>query len=141
MPDEAPELSVLIRLDRFPSGDFEVVEVPRQVIAVRASLDPDVEHACRATVEALLDRADPSRPHHLHEAGFREHLDVVGDGALRPLDRRRQLGHRRRPLVEQVQDRGAERMADRLHLRRGGESDPVGELVVRGRVADHGLID
>ena len=46
--------------------------------------------------------------------------------------RGRQLGHGRRPLVEEVQDRRAERVADRLHLVRPGERDPIGEVVVRG---------
>ena len=80
----------------------------------------------------------PAGPHHLHQSGPVEHPDVVGDGALVPLERDGQLAHRRRTLVEQAQDRGAEGMADRLHLGGLGERDPVGEVVVRGRrVASH----
>src|SRR5579863_2508034 len=56
VPDEAPELPVAVRGRRFPRGDLEVVEVPGHPVALRAALDADVEHACRAPVEALLDR-------------------------------------------------------------------------------------
>src|SRR6185295_9207329 len=71
-----------------------------------------------------------------------EHVHVVRDGALRPPGRDRQLGHRRRPLMEQAQDRRAQRVPDRLHLGRRGQRDPVGELVVgRLPVARHGRSD
>ena len=67
---------------------------------------------------------------------------MVGDGALVPLQRDGQLAHRRRPLVEQAQDRGAEGMADRLYLGGLGERDPVGKVVVgRRRVAAMARID
>jgi hypothetical protein len=58
---------------------------------------------------------------------------VVGDGALRALERGRQLGDRGRALVEQAEDGVAERVAERLDLRGLREPDPVGEVVVRGR--------
>ena len=47
------------RFLRLPSGDFEVVEVPRQLVAVRAPLDADVEHPCGSAVETLVDRPHP----------------------------------------------------------------------------------
>jgi acetyl esterase/lipase len=59
-----PKLPVPERPCRLRSGDLEVVEVPRQVVAVRAPLDRDVEHPCRAALEPLLDRPHPPRPHH-----------------------------------------------------------------------------
>src|SRR5439155_14843167 len=55
VPDETPQLPVTVGPGRLPSGDLEVVEVPRQVVAVRAPLDADVEHPCRAAVETFLD--------------------------------------------------------------------------------------
>src|SRR5581483_9300575 len=55
---------------------------------------------------------------------------MVGDRALRPVDRSRELAHRRRPLVQKPQDRRAERVADCLDLRGPGEGDPIGQLVV-----------
>ena len=130
--NEPPELPVLIRRGRFLGGDLEVVEVQRHVLAVGAPLDPDVEHPRRAAVEPLLDRAHAPGPHYLNESGLDKHLDVVGDRALRTVEGGRQLGHRRRPLVEQAQDRSAQGMADRLHLGGLCERHPVGEVVVRG---------
>ncbi|HST25329.1 MAG TPA: hypothetical protein VLJ76_05020 [Gaiellaceae bacterium] len=139
MPDEAPELSVTERSRRLAGRNLEVVEVPRHLVAFRGTLDADVEHPGGAAVEALLDRPHTPRPHHLHQTGLGEHLDVVGDRALRPLESGCQLGHRRGSLVEEAEDRRAEGMADRLDLGRPGERNPVSELVVGGsRVAAHG---
>ena len=59
---------------------------------------------------------------------------MVGDRALRALERGRELGDGRGPLVEQAQDRVAEGMADRLDLGRLGQRDPVGEVVVGGEL-------
>jgi hypothetical protein len=66
---------------------------------------------------------------------------MVGDRALRTLERDRELAHRGRPLVEQAQDRVAEGMAERLDLGRLGERDSVGEIVVGRRFANHVSID
>src|SRR5690348_2712890 len=50
MPDEAPQLPVEKRLRRLAGGDLEVVEVARQLVALR-SLHRDVEHPRRPPVE------------------------------------------------------------------------------------------
>ena len=63
-----------------PSGDLEVVEVSGSSLFCSASLDADVEHLCGAAVETLLHRPHARGPHHLHQPGLVEHLDVVGDG-------------------------------------------------------------
>src|SRR6266508_1305163 len=83
VPDEAPQLPVTVGPGRLASGDFEVVEVPRQLVVVKAPLDADVEHPCGAAVETLLDRPHSPGPHHLHQPGLVEHLDVVGDVVVR----------------------------------------------------------
>jgi dienelactone hydrolase len=80
-----------------------------------------VEHAGRAAVEPLLDRPDPAGADDVEQAVADEHVDVVRNGALRPSGRDGQLGHRCRPLVQQAQDRRAQRMPDRLHLGRRGQ--------------------
>ena len=41
--------------------------------------------AGRAPVEALVDRPDASGPHDLEQPGGDQDVDVVGDGATRPL--------------------------------------------------------
>src|SRR5215207_11694941 len=56
VPDETPQFSVQVRGGRLPSCHLEIVEVSRQILAVTASLDPDVEHPCRTAVEPLVDR-------------------------------------------------------------------------------------
>ena len=62
----------------------------------------------------------------------REHLDVVGHRALRLAQRGRQLGDRRRPLEDEVQDRHPRAIAQRLQLVRTVGHDLVRQLVVRG---------
>ena len=135
VPDEAPELSVLEGRHRLAGGDLEVVEVPRQFVAFRTLFERDVEHSGRAAVEPFFDRPHPAGPHDLQQPGLGEHLHVVRDRALRPPEGGRQLGHRRRPLVQQAQDRVAHGMAERLDLGRRGERHSVGELVIGGSLA------
>src|SRR5262249_54643981 len=44
VPDETPQLPVPVGGSGLPSGDLEVVEVPRHLLAPGATLDRDVEH-------------------------------------------------------------------------------------------------
>src|SRR5262249_37365681 len=91
--DETPELAVPERGSRLPGGNLEVIEVSRQLVAVRAPINGDVEHPCSATVETLLDRPHPSGPDDSDEPGLGEHLDVVRDRALRARESHRELAH------------------------------------------------
>ena len=102
MSDEAPQLAGVEGAHRFPRGHLEVVEVSRHVFAVCVALDRDVEQPGRSAVEAFLDRPHTPRPHDLHEPGVGKHLDVVGDGALRSLERGSQLADGGGALVQQV---------------------------------------
>src|SRR3954452_16233259 len=63
MPDESPQLPIAVCGDRLSGRDLEVVEVPRRRVTVWAAFECDVEHPRRSSIEALLDRAYPSRPH------------------------------------------------------------------------------
>src|SRR5262245_17596537 len=65
VPDETPQLPVLERHSRLSGGDFEVIEVSRQLVAVWALLDGDVKHPCRAAVETLVDRPHAPCPYNL----------------------------------------------------------------------------
>ena len=54
-------------------------------------------------------------------------VDVVGDGALRAVQGGRQVGHGRRPLEQQIDDRDAELVGKGPQLRRGRDVQPVRE--------------
>ena len=98
--------------------------------------DPDVEHAGRPAVVPLVDGPDPPGAHDAQHPGVDQHVDVVGDGALRAVHGGGQLGHGRRPFQQEIEDRGAQRIGDRTKLPRCRHHDPVGQLVVRDRGID-----
>src|SRR5436853_7023154 len=118
MPDEPPELPVAERCRRLVSCDFEVVEIARHLLAVRPTVDADIEHPRGSAVEPLVDRADAARAYDLNEAVLGQHLNVVGDGGLRPLERRRQLRDRCRTLVQEAENDIPQRVAERSDLLR-----------------------
>ena len=71
--------------------------------------------ARRAPVVALVDRPHAPGPHDLEQPGGDQDVDVVGDGATRPLQAFGQLGHRHRPLEHEVEDGHPQPVAERLH--------------------------
>ena len=70
-----------------------------------------------AAVEPLLDRSHPTGRGDLQQPGIDQHIDVMGDGATWLAYPLRQFGHRHRMLQDQVEDEGAQRIADRLQSR------------------------
>ena len=94
------------------------------------------EQARDAAVVLLGERAHLSRADDAHEPGLLEHLQVVADGALRHLERGRELGRARGALVQQRDDPPAGRVGDgaeRLGLLDG---EDVVEVVVGKTVDD-----
>ncbi len=72
----------------------------------------------RATVEPFLDRTHLSGADHPEQPGIDEDVDVVGDGTARSVESLGELGHRHRTLEDEVDDRAAQWVAERLQLRR-----------------------
>ena len=64
----------------------------------------DDDRAPGAPVEPLVDGADPAGAYDLEQAGVDEDVDVVGDRRLRPIEGGGQLGDRRCPLEDEVED-------------------------------------
>jgi hypothetical protein len=111
---------------------------PRKLVELRHQLRhtlPELR-SLRLRDAGVPDEA-PQLPVTAHQSRLGKHLDVVGDRALRPLKRDRELAHGGRPLVEQAQDRRAEGMADRLDLGGPGERMAVDDPSVTGREQQH----
>ncbi len=128
--DERHQLVSLVCGLRLGSGDIEVVEVQWQRIAPAAGAQAGVEHASRAAVVPLLDRANLPAADDTDQARVVEHVDVVGHGALGPADRHGHLRHGGCSLVQQPEERRSQRVADGPNLGRGRELHGVVELVV-----------
>ncbi len=95
------------------------------------------DRASGASVEPFVDGAHPAGPHHLQQAGVDEDVDVVRDRRLRTIERGGQLGDRRRPLENEVEDQAANRLGDRLQLLGRVGGDALGEVVVGNHAEDY----
>lgn len=89
--DMLPELSGAF------GGDAGVANAGAQVVGLvggdgfGCGLRDRIDEAGRAAVVPLVDRPHPPGAHHLEHPGVHEDVDVVGHGALRAANGRRQL--------------------------------------------------
>ena len=113
-----------------------VVVVGQEVSEERdaAGVVTDEERPSDATVEAFLDRSDAPGVDDTQEPGIDQHLDVVRDGAPRPVGRRGEFADRHRPLEHEVAEELTERISECLHpLGRSGVGDVVEVIVAFDR--------
>jgi hypothetical protein len=108
----------------------EPVDGGHDLLVLVAVQRADVDRPRDPPVVPFLDRPHPPGAHHPQQPGVDEQVHVVGDGALGPVNRQRQLGDASGPLLQQVKQRASQRVGQRPQLPGRGDHDHLFEVVV-----------
>jgi len=124
--------------DGLGRGHGQAVDARRGLRVARTPDHTHVDGPAGTSVVPLVDGAHPPRTHDAEHFRLDQHVHVVGDGALRTVDRGSQFGDSRGPLKYEIEDRSAQRIGDGAKLRGRRHLDGVGEGVIGdGGIARH----